>query len=120
MKEYTGISVQGQDKYPLRISVDQRGKQTQSDAKTTGGIKAFSTLGDSVSKWCLNREEQAINTRELQNICGLSTDTGIYKPCRPSQIIKCEKLVQSTMRVLMEEYINPFDIFLEKDTLINQ
>ena len=118
--EYTGLSVQGQDKYPLRISVDQRGEQTiNRDAKTTGGIKAFSTLGDSVSKWCLNRAEQARNTRELQNLCGLSTDTGIYKPCRPSQIIKCEKLVQSTMRVLMEEYINPFDIFLEKDMLIN-
>lgn len=30
------------------------------------------------------------------------------KPCRPSQIIKSNKFVQSLLRVLNDDYINPF------------
>ena len=34
-----GLSVQGQEKYPLRTAIDQRGEQTiNSDAKTSGKI----------------------------------------------------------------------------------
>ena len=77
MMKHVGLFVHGQDKYPLRASIDQRGEQTiNRDAKTTGGIKAFTTQEDSVLKWCLNRSEQARNTRELQNLCGLCTDPG--------------------------------------------
>ena len=43
------LSAQEQDKYPLRISIDQRGEQTiNRDAKTSGGIKAFSTNNEQV------------------------------------------------------------------------
>ena len=39
-----GVSVQGQDRYPLRTSIDQRGEQTfNRDAKTTGGIGGFAS-----------------------------------------------------------------------------
>ena len=82
MMKHVGLSVQGQDKYPLRTSIDQRGEQTNNqDAKTPGGIKAFTTHDDSVLKWCLNHSKQARNTRELQNMCGLCIDPGNYEPC---------------------------------------
>ena len=41
LKTY-GISVQGQDKYPLQTAIDQRGEQTlKRDAKMAGGIGSF-------------------------------------------------------------------------------
>ena len=44
MTKHAGLSVQGQDKYPLETLIDQRGEQTMNrDAKATGGIKAFTT-----------------------------------------------------------------------------
>ena len=44
------ISVQGQDKYPLRTAIDQWcGEQTlNKDAKSTGGIKSFASSSDRV------------------------------------------------------------------------
>ena len=43
MLKHAGLSVQGQERYPLRISIDQRGEQTiNRDAKTTGTfLKVF-------------------------------------------------------------------------------
>ena len=36
------LSVQAQDRYAVRTSIDQRGEQTfNRDAKTTGGVKSF-------------------------------------------------------------------------------
>ena len=36
------LSVQTQERYPLRTAIDQRGEQTfNCDAKTAGGLKAF-------------------------------------------------------------------------------
>ena len=99
--------------------MDQRGEQTiNRDAKTVGGIKAFSTKTDSVAKWCLNQSEQARNKKVLEDLCGLSKDGESYKPTRPSQIIKSEKLVQSVITVLTEDYINPFQADMKKDKLI--
>ena len=44
MTKHAGLSVQGQDKYPLETLIDQLGEQTMNrDAKATGGIKAFTT-----------------------------------------------------------------------------
>ena len=54
------MSVQAQEKLPLRVAIDQRGEQTLNrDVKTTGGIKSFTTDGNAISKWTLNRAEQA-------------------------------------------------------------
>ena len=89
------------------------------DAKTTGGTKAFTMKEDSVLKRSLTRSDQARHTRELQNLCGLSTDPGIYKPCPPSQILTTEKLVEEVIQVFREDYINPFDIGIDKNTLVN-
>ena len=59
-----GLSVQGQDKYPCRTAVDQRGEQTiNRDAKTSGGVKYFASDPRSILKWTLNRSTQARNTQ---------------------------------------------------------
>ena len=119
MLKKAGLSVQGQDKYPLRIAIDQRGEQNiNRDANTSDGIKAFSTNNKSVTKWCLNRSEQAKNAKAMYDLSGLDAGTNTYKLCRPSQILKTGELVQAVMNTLMNEYINPFDILLEKDELV--
>ena len=105
--ETKGFSVQGQDCYAIRTSIDQRGEQTTNqDAKTSGEITSFKKY---VLKWCLNRSEQASNTRALLDLCGVGVANDQYKPCRPSQVILSENLVGSTMNVLINEYLNSFD-----------
>ena len=85
--ERKGMSVQ--DRHCVCTAIDQRGEQTiNRDAKTAGGIKSFAANSEPVLKWCLNRSEQAQNTKALSDLCGISTNPELYKPCRPSQIIK--------------------------------
>ena len=72
LSKYYGISVQGQDRYPLRTAVDQRGEQTLNcDAKTSGGITNFAGNIDAVTKWTLNRSAQAEVTGELKRVAGI-------------------------------------------------
>ena len=69
LSKYYGTSVQGQDRYPLRTAVDQRGEQTLNrDAKTSGGIRNFAGNIDAVTKWTLNRSAQAEVTEELKRV----------------------------------------------------
>ena len=83
MLKKAGLSVQAQERYPMRTALDQRGEQTiNRDAKTTGGIKAFSTNSSSVLKWCLNRSEQATNTKAQDDLAGLRKNDTCYKPLR--------------------------------------
>ena len=118
MLKCEGLSVQAQENYSLRTSIDQRGEKTiNREAKTSGGVKAFSTKEESVLKWCLNRSEQAKNTIALEDLCGLGIGTGIYKPARPSQILKHEKLVLDVIEVMQGNYINPFEIDVDKAKL---
>ena len=120
MLEKTGLSVQAQDRYPIHTALDQRGEQTiNRDAKTTGGIKAFSTNSSSVLKWCLNRSELATNTNALNDLAALWKNNATYKPLRPSQILKSEVLIGKVQTVLEKEYLNPFDAALEKGNLYN-
>ena len=107
MLKKAGLSVQEQDKYLLPIAIDQRVEQTiNCDAKISGGIKAFSTNNEAVTKWCLNCSEQAKNTKALYDLCGLDAGSNTYRVCRPSQILKTEELVQAVINTLMNEYIN--------------
>ena len=87
----------------------------------TGGLKFFNRKEESVLKRCLNRSEQAKNTKELEKLFGLSADTGIYKLARPSQIMNSEKLVSSVyvVYVLREDYIYPFDIGIDKNVIVS-
>ncbi len=83
------MSVQAQEKLPLRVAIDQSGEQTLNrDAKTSGRIKSFTSDGNAILKWTLNRAEQAKCTENLLNLAQLSNASTPYKPLRPSQIIK--------------------------------
>ena len=73
----------------------------------------------SVLKWCLNRSEQASNTRALLDLCGAGVFNDQYKPCRHSQIILSENLVGSAMNVLINECLNPFDESVDPNYLFN-
>ena len=104
----------------LRTAIDQRGIQTiNRDAKTTGGIKSFSFSDSSVLKWTLNRSEQARNTAELLSLAGMKSSLDMYKPLRPSQILRSEETVKNVVSVLSNEHINPFCSYLDKDQLFN-
>ena len=50
-------------------------------------------------------------------MCNIHTPSEMYKPCRPSQITKSEERVNNVVTVLQEEYINPFNENLDKNTL---
>ena len=89
------------------------------DAKTTGGIKHFAADNSAVLKWTLNRSEQAKNTGALLNLTDMNNPGSIYKPLRPSQILKSERFVSNIINVLKEEYVNPFDSNLDKGLLVN-
>ena len=117
-----GMSIQAQDRHCIRTAIDQRGEQTTNkDAKISVGIKSFAANSASVLKWCLNRSEQAENTRALKELCGISTNPELYKPCRPSQITsqKSNELVNNVVQVLTNHFINPLGQDLDKDQLVN-
>ena len=116
---YKGLSVQAQVRYKLRTAIDQRGEQSiNQDTKTTGGIESFAVDNTSVLKWTLNRSEQARNTAVLLSMAGMKSASDIYKPLRPSQILKSEVMVTNVVNVL-SECINPFDSGLDKDYLFS-
>ena len=118
--EDKGISVQAQRKYPHRVAIDQRGEQTLNRvSKTTGGIKNFASDSSGILKWTLNRAEQAKNTSALLALADLDSTSTMFKPLRPSQILQSYKFVNNIIKVLKEEYINPFDVGLDKDRLWN-
>ena len=83
------------------------------------GIKSFSTNKNTVLKWCLNRRTQSKNTSALKVVCGVGMDPGMYKPIRASQITKFERDVQKILRVLVEDYINPFGLDVENEYLVS-
>ena len=85
----------------------------------TGGIKSFAANPDAVTKWCLNRADQAKNVNALKEIAGIYSSSEKYKPLRPSQILISEKLIAKVIRVLEEEYINPFSVLVAEDCLFN-
>ena len=121
-----GLSVLAQENHNIRTAIDQRGEQTinreaktVAGIKTFGGIKTFAGNKSSVLKWCLNRADQAKNSKALSDMCGITTDAGLYKPLRPSQILQANERVLSVMKVFCEDYINPFGLEIETDALIN-
>ena len=109
------LSVQAKNCYPLRTAIDQRGEQTlNKDAKSYIGIKYFASSESSVLKWTLNQAKQAENTKAL---AGLGEEQTMYKPLQLSQILKSKSSVQSLVRVMETEYVNPFDSSLDKSKL---
>ena len=85
----------------------------------TGGIKSFPANPGAVTKWCLNRAGQAKNANALKEMAGIYSSPEKYKPLCPSQISISEKHVAEVIRVLEEEYINPFSVLVAEDCLFN-
>ena len=79
----------------------------------------FSADEKAVLKWCLNRPEQTKNTSALKELANIATSQAVYKQLRPSYILKIERLVNETKRVLEEEYINPFSEDYDTTLLYN-
>ena len=79
----------------------------------------FATNKNTVLKWCLNRRTQSKKTTTLKEVCGVGVDPGMYKPMRASQITKSERDVQKMLRVLVEDYINPFGLDVENEYLVS-
>ena len=67
----------------------------------------------------MNRADQAKNSKALSDMCGITTDAGLYKPLRPSHILQTNERVLSVMKVFCEDYINAFGLEIETDALIN-
>lgn len=99
--------------------MDKTGEQTiNHDAKTAVGIKSFNMKSENVMKWHLNRVEQTKNKRALEDLSGLGNGGSTYKPAWPSQAVKSEKLVKLVMDFLTEDYLNPFQIHVDKQRLV--
>ena len=52
-------------------------------------------------------------------MANLSNPQSIYKQLRLSNILQFEKIVAETVRILEEEYLNPFGATLEESCLYN-
>ena len=52
-------------------------------------------------------------------MCGLNAFSQKCNPQRPSQILQSEDLVTQIVTVLQNEYINPFDISIDKPNRLN-
>ena len=87
--------------------------------KLIGRIRSFASSKIAVTKWCLNRADQAKNTSALKQLAGIEKITEVNKSLRPSQISSSEKKVQKLKEVLLDKYINPFGTDLDKEKLVN-
>ena len=83
-----------------------------------GGIKAFAGNNESVLKWCLNRPYQAKHYRELLNLTGLDPSNDPYKPLHTAEIASSEQNFRNVISDLEAEYLNPFDVGLDKNESI--
>ena len=84
-----------------------------------GDVRNFGSNVNAVKKWCLSRAEQSKNTLKLKEKAEISKTSSNYTCLRPSKILQLDKAVCEVMRVLTEEYINPFDGAIEKNDLLN-
>ena len=84
-----------------------------------GGIRNFTSNDSAVKKWCLSRAEQSKNTLKLKEKAETSKTSSNYTCLRSSKILQSDKAVCQVMCVLTEEYINPFDVTIEKNDLLN-
>ena len=114
------FSVRSQARYSLRTAADQRGEQSlNKDAKTVGGVRRFSADNDAVTNWTMGRADQAWNLNSLLQTCNIRQQYDEHKHTRPSQILQSESRTSNVVAVLDNDYVNPFDIALDRTMLIN-
>ena len=73
-----------------------------------GGVKRFSADNDGVTKWTMGRADQTQKLNCLLLMCTW-----------PSWILKSESPKSNVVAVLENEFVNPFDIALDRTMLIN-
>ena len=67
----------------------------------------------------MDRPYQAKHYREVLNLAGLDPSSDPYKPLRPAEIAFSEQHLRNVISVLEDEYLNPFDIALDKNEMYN-
>ena len=72
-----------------------------------------------VVKWCLNRPRHALIMRNLAEFTGLVRHSEEYKVLRECEVRKSEENVLSVIKVLENEYLNPFSVLVEGDEVYN-
>ena len=72
-----------------------------------------------VLKWTMNRPYQAKHNRELLNLPGLDPRNDPYKPFHSAQIASSERHLRNVIGVLEVEYLNKFEVGLDKNELFN-
>ena len=96
------FSVQSQARYNLQTAVDQQGEQS---------------LHKAVTKWTMGRVDQTQNS--LLQICNIREQYNEYNCTRSSQILKSESRKSNIVAVLENEFVNMFDIALDRTMLVN-
>ena len=89
------------------------------DAKSTGGIKSFTSSSESVTKWTLNSASQASVTAKLKKFSNITKSDEIYKPLHQHQIVKSEKWTASLRNTISQNFVNPFSTGLDSFKLYN-
>ena len=114
------FSVQSPERYNLPTAVDQRGKYSlNKDDKTVGGVRRFSADNYVVFKWTIGRTDEAQKLNSLLQICNIRQQYDAYKHTRSSQIMQSESRTSNLVAVLENDYVNPFDISLDRNMLID-
>ena len=72
-----------------------------------------------VLKWCLNRPKQAAIMKELCKITGMSNNSYEYKALREKEVSRSETYVQKMIEILEENFLNPFGLERDKESLFN-
>jgi hypothetical protein len=85
----------------------------------SGGIKGFPSNAINVLKWCLNRPQQALNTKHLLEMTGLTSSTDVYKVLRVQQVQRSEMFVTKATEVMENDFLNPFSVNLDRDEVYN-
>ena len=112
--------VQLQARYDLQTAADQQGEQSlNKDAITVGGVRWFFADNDAVTKWTMGRAKQAQNFNFFLQMCNIREQYNKYKSTCLLQILKSESGKGNVVTVLENEYVNPFDIAIDRTMLIN-
>ena len=85
-----------------------------------GGIIEFASKPATIAKWVLRRPFQSQFTEALYESCGLVPATSSPNKClRPREIRKSNQMVATVVDVIKNQFFNPFDEELQKDSLYN-
>ena len=91
---------------------------TEQGCQNCGRCRRFSAGNDTVTKGTMGRADQARNLNSLLKKCNIRQQYNGCKHIRPSQILKSESRTSNIVAVLENDYVNPFDIALDRTMLI--